>query len=374
MKSIDLQSLPLLIVDDERCIRDLIARWLAHEGYRCVTASGAAEAWEQLQKGPVALMTLDIRMPDRCGLDLLDDIKRDFPETVVLMVTGEGESSNAIRALTNGAFGYINKPVRREEIVARVKSGMEHRRLIFENQEYLRGLEKLVADQTRIIREAHEETIHRLVAASMYRDEETGAHIRRTGLYCELLASAAGWDAASIEIIRMAAPMHDVGKIGVPDAILRKPGKLTPEEMSVMQQHAKLGAEILSGSKTPVLCMAREIAMGHHEKWDGSGYPSGIKGEEIPECARMLAIADVFDALSHDRVYRKAMERSKVLEIMQAGRGTHFDPRLFDIFWSLLPEMYAVAETVLDSHEPTGMLELQPHIRQQPALVAIGSS
>jgi putative two-component system response regulator len=290
-------------------------------------------------------------MPDCSGLDLLDRIKLEHPDAAVLMVTGEGESSKAVRALTHGAFGYLSKPVERDELIAQVRNGLEHRRLVIENREYLQGLEQLVSEQTRVIREAHEETIHRLVTASMYRDEETGAHIRRTGLYGELLAATAGWAPELIDCIRLAAPMHDVGKIGIPDAILRKPGKLTAEEFAIMQKHARIGAQMLSGSQSPVLRMAAEIALGHHERWDGKGYPSGLKGVDIPESARILAIVDVFDALTHDRVYRPALEPPEVLKIMQAGRGAHFDPRLFDIFWSLLPEMNAIAQTILDSDE-----------------------
>jgi putative two-component system response regulator len=348
----------MLIVDDDPFLQDIIASWLRGAGYECVLADCAAAVWTQLKRQPVDLVTLDIRMPDCSGLDLLDGIKQEFPDTAVLMVTGEGESSQAVRALTHGAFGYLSKPLDREELLAQVHSGLEHRRLIIENREYLQGLEKLVSEQTRVIREAHEETIHRLVSASMYRDEETGAHIRRTGLYSELLAATAGWAPELIDQIRLAAPMHDVGKIGIPDAILCKPGKLTAREFAIMQKHAQLGAQMLSGSQSPVLCMARDIALGHHERWDGKGYPAGLKGVEIPESARIVAIVDVFDALTHDRVYRPALEPSEVLKIMQAGRGTQFDPRLFDIFWSLLPEMNAVAQTILDSDAANNKLNL----------------
>jgi len=348
----------VLIVDDDSFSQDILARWLRGAGYECVLADCAAAVWNQLTRQPVDLVTLDIRMPDCSGLDLLDGIKQEFPDMVVLMVTGEGESSQAVRALTHGAFGYLSKPVERDELVAQVRSGLEHRRLIIENREHLQGLEKLVSEQTRVIREAHEETIHRLVSASMYRDEETGAHIRRTGLYSELLAATAGWAPELVDQIRLAAPMHDVGKIGIPDAILLKPGKLTAEELAIMQKHARLGAQMLSGSQSPVLCMARDIALCHHERWDGKGYPSGLKGVEIPESARIVAIVDVFDSLTHDRVYRLALEPSKVLRIMQAGRGTQFDPRLFDIFWSLLPEMNAIAQTILNGDAANNKLNL----------------
>ena len=209
-------------------------------------------------------------------------------------------------------------------------------------------LQQTVKDQTRAIRSAHDETIYRLVRASLCRDEETGAHIRRVGLYSELLAAAAGWDLERIEQLRLAAPMHDIGKIGIPDAILQKRGPLTPEELIFMRAHTVLGANMLAGSESPVFWLAHEIAMYHHECWDGTGYPSGRAGDEIPEAARIVAIVDVFDALSHDRVYRKEVPEAAVHQMMLNGRGTHFDPRLLDIFMSLLPEMRAIALAVPD--------------------------
>jgi putative two-component system response regulator len=168
--------------------------------------------------------------------------------------------------------------------------------------------------------------------ASACRDEETGAHIRRTGLFSEFLALKSGWSVAEAEQLRMAAPMHDVGKIGIPDAILRKHGKLTDEEFEQMKQHTIIGARMLAGSSSPVLQLAEKIALSHHERWDGDGYPHRLSGEQIPEAARILSIVDVYDAISHDRVYRPAMSEELVLEIMRRGMGTHFDPHLLTFF------------------------------------------
>jgi putative two-component system response regulator len=338
----------LLIVDDDAIVQRLLSRWLGVAGYSCDVASNAQAAWARLKEHGVDLVTLDIRMPGGSGLDLLDQIKQTFPDTAVLMLTGEGDTSKAIRALTHGAFGYLIKPVEREEILFQVQSGLERRRLVIENREYMLHLEQRVREQTRAVRSAHEETIYRLVKASLYRDHETGSHIRRTGWYSELLAATAGWDAERVDQIRLAAPMHDVGKLAVPDAILCKPGKLTAEEISVMQTHTVLGAKMLSGSASPVLRMAQEIALCHHEHWDGTGYPSGLAGNEIPEAARIVAVVDVYDALTHDRVYRPALGEAEALKLMADGRGTHFDPRLFDIFLSLLPEMRAIAQSLPD--------------------------
>jgi len=339
----------LLVVDDEPYLQVLLSRWLRDDGHVCARAGGAADAWAHLQQQAVDLVTLDIRMPGGSGLDLLDKIKETYPDTAVLMVSGEGDMADAIRALTRGAFAFLMKPTERFQLLVQVRNGLERRRLVMENREYVHGLEELVEQRTFAIRQAHEETIHRLVKASLYRDEETGEHIQRTGWYSELLAAAAGWDAAAAEQIRLAAPMHDVGKIGIPDAILRKPGKLTPDETAVMRTHTLVGAKMLAGSTSPVLRMAEEIALRHHERWDGSGYPDGLAGTEIPEAARIVALVDAYDALSHDRVYRQAFSEAKVAELMLEGRGAHFDPRLFDLFLSLLPEMRAIAQAVPDA-------------------------
>jgi putative two-component system response regulator len=205
-------------------------------------------------------------------------------------------------------------------------------------------LEQALQEQTVAIRRAQEETIHRLVSASLWRDEETGMHIRRTALLSEFLAQAAGWSAKEAENIRLAAPMHDVGKIGIPDAILRKPGKLTPEEFEIMKTHTIIGSRMLSGSDAPMLKMAAEIALNHHECWDGGGYPTGLARESIPESARILAIVDVYDAMTHDRVYRPAHSEDEVLAIMQQGAGTHFDPLLLTVFFSHLDEIRRISE------------------------------
>ena len=235
-------------------------------------------------------MTLDIRLPGRSGADLLPDVKAAFPDTAVIMLTGNDETRTAVATLAQGASGYLLKPVERDELVFQVGSALERRRLTLENRQYLRGLERRVREQTAEIRQAHEETIHRLVAASLYRDEETGMHIKRTGLLSELLATATGWPRAEAETIRMAAPMHDVGKIGIPDAILRKPEKLTSEEFDVMKTHTLIGAGMLAGSRSAVLQMAEEIARSHHERWDGGGYPARLTQHAIPESARIVAL------------------------------------------------------------------------------------
>ena len=283
-------------------------------------------------------------MPGRSGLQLLDDVHKEFPDAAVLMMTAVNDTKTAIKALTNGAWGYLVKPVEREELLFQVRGALERRQLIVERRQYTRSLEEKVRLATQEIRRAHEETIYRLAAASLWRDEETGMHIRRTGLLSELVAKAAGWSSADAEILRMAAPMHDVGKIGIPDAILRKPGKLTPEEFEVMKTHTTIGAKMLAGSQSAILAMASQIAISHHEHWDGSGYPQGLAGAAIPEAARIVTIVDNYDALSHDRIYRSAMPEAEVLDYLRRGAGNHFDPLLLALFFSCLDEVRQVTQ------------------------------
>ena len=205
-------------------------------------------------------------------------------------------------------------------------------------------LQQEVDKRTQAIRDREEEIALRLVAAADTRDDgETGAHIRRIGLYSELMAKHLNWPPDRIHEIRIAAPMHDIGKIGIPDSILRKPGKLDAAEFEIMKTHAPIGARILSNSESPLVEMAREIAMGHHEKWDGSGYPKGLSGEDIPASARIVAIVDVFDALVHKRIYKDGMSIEEALQIMRESRGSHFDPSLFDLFYDLRDEMAKIA-------------------------------
>ncbi len=210
--------------------------------------------------------------------------------------------------------------------------------------EYTLHLEKRVREQTADIRSAQEEVLVRLAAASQHRDEETGMHIRRTGVLSQALARSGGWVGDELEAIRQAAPMHDIGKIGIPDAILRKPGKLTPQEFEVMKTHTVIGAQILAGSKVPMLRMAREIALNHHERWDGKGYPRGLAGKSIPESARIVSIVDCYDALTHDRVNRPAFSEDVAVAILQKESGKQFDPDLLAEFFRHLPEMRRLAE------------------------------
>jgi putative two-component system response regulator len=364
----------VLIVDDEPVLRDMISRWLTARGYRCLQASCANSAWECLQSHEVQLITMDITMPGESGLVLLAKVKAAFPEMPVLMLTASGHTKTAIEAMTAGASGYLVKPIQQDELLLQVLRGLQWRALVLERTTYLHSLEEKVRQQTGTIRQAHEETIHRLVSATMCRDEETGAHIIRTGLLSESLARAAGWSQVEAEQIRFAAPMHDIGKIGIPDAILQKPGKLTPEEYEVMKQHTVIGANILAGSASPILRLAQQIAHSHHERWDGEGYPQRLAGEAIPLAARIISIVDVYDALTHDRVYRPAFSHERALVMMQAEQGRQFDSALLTTFLTIAEEFHEISRLNPDNgNSPLPALGVASILTAPPLAAAVNA-
>lgn len=338
----------VLVVDDDRHVRAIIVHWLTAEGYCCVQADSAEAAWKHLQEQEVHLLTLDVMMPGQSGLELLHDVAKAYPDVAVIMLTATGQTQTTTDALTHGACAYLLKPFLREELVFHARKALERRQLVIDKREYTLHLEEKVREQTREIRLSQEDVFHRLACAMRYRDQETGMHVRRTGLLSEFLAKAAGWSVEEAENLRMAAPLHDIGKIAIPDAILRKAGELTAEEFEVMKTHTIIGARMLAGSQSRLLQLAAEVALNHHEHWDGGGYPQGACGHAIPESARIMAIVDVYDGLSHDRAYRPALPEEKVLALMQQGAGTHFDPLLLALFFSHFAEMHGIAKEYPD--------------------------
>ena len=334
----------IVVVDNDTSVRELISRWLTADGHACTQAADAQTAWERLQAHEVQLVTLDIRMAEGSGIELLHQIVKAYPDTSVIMVSALKDAEMAIEALTYGACAYLVKPVKRDQLIFHARRALQRRQLVIDNRQYLRRLEQRVREQTLAIRRAHEETIHRLVSASLVRGEETCSHLRRIGLLSGLLAEAAGWSPAETESIRLAAPMHDVGRIGISDAILHKPGQLLPEESEAMKQHTVIGARMLAGSNIPMLQMAHQIALNHHERWDGKGFPAGLAGHAIPEAARIVAIVDAYDALTHHRVHRPALREEEAIAIVQRRVGSHFDPLLAALFFSRLPDISRVAE------------------------------
>ena len=336
----------ILVVDDEEFITEIVALWLEAEGHDCATSRSAQEVLRRPDLASFDLVISDINMLGMTGIDLFAELRQRDPELAVILATAVDDRETAIRALHDGAYGYMIKPLYENEVIIAVENALERRRLQLLSNSYHHKLERTVERRTEEIRRGREEISLLLVAASEFRDSDTGKHVRRMGLYAEALARALGWGDAATEDMRLAAPMHDIGKIGIPDKILLKPDRLTDEEFEAIKEHVAIGARLLGSSDVPLLRLASEIAESHHEKWDGSGYPHGRQGEDIPASARLVAITDVYDALTHDRVYRPALAESAAIAIMYRGRASHFDPTMFDVFMRLLPEIRRIRSRI----------------------------
>ncbi len=341
----------ILVVDDEAPVRELLRRWLTNDGYDCVTAASGVAAWEALRSDEFALLITDLMMPGMSGMELLSKVTQERLDVAVIIVTAMDDRATAADALSLGAYGYVIKPFEKNEALISVSSALRRRELELLERGYSRRLEREVREQTAVIRKTQEEVVLRLVSVCEFRNEETGDHVRRMGLYAAALAEAFGWKETDVGDIILAAPMHDIGKVAVPDAILMKPGRLTAEEFDKIKEHSAVGAQILGHSNSPLLRMAREIALSHHEKWDGSGYPNGLAGGAIPLSGRITAVCDVYDALVSERVYRPALPEEDALAIMTKGRGTHFDPQVFACFLDMLPSFREVRRQLADEHE-----------------------
>jgi putative two-component system response regulator len=337
----------ILFVDDEQYISELLSRWFTFEGYECSAASGGEEALHMMKEQEFDLVVSDITMPGMSGIDLLKVVRNQWPDAAVLMATAVSDRETAVHALQLGAYGYSIKPFDRNELSINVANALERRRVTLLMREYERDLEQKVQERTSMVRQREEQIIFRLVSASEYRDDETGAHIRRVGLYSAVIAKGLGWEPQTVDDMRLAAPMHDIGKIGIPDRVLQKPGKLTPEEFTIMKTHTEIGRRILDDPEIPLLRMAQEIALSHHERWDGTGYPFGLVGKEIPVSGRIVAVVDVYDSLVCDRIYRPALPEDQALSILSDAKGKHFDPRILDCFFVLLPEIRRIGQEVM---------------------------
>lgn len=355
----------VLVVDDDEAFRTTLIRSLERGGYTNITsASSGEEACRFLTAGSFDLILTDMQMPGTSGMDLLTTAQELCPDAATMMVTGRDDPELAESALELGAYGYIVKPFKRNEVLIGVANALRRRDLEIENARRRDSLEDSVRRRTSTLWDAvrkmestqkdlelsQEETVHRLSRAAEFRDDETSNHIERMSRYCAVLAERSGADAMRCQVIRLAAKMHDIGKIGIPDSVLLKPGKLTAHEFEIMKSHAEIGYQILKGSQSELGRLGASIARTHHEKFDGSGYPHGLGGDEIPFEGRLAAVADVFDALTTDRVYRKAFPFTEALNVMRAGRGSHFDPELLDGFFEMIPRILATKETIRLSH------------------------
>ena len=363
----DVKQSRILIVDDELLNIDVVQGYLEMDGYRHVQSTRfAEEALPLIGRLRPDLVLLDIHMPEVDGLQILRTMRADAKLSTIPVVILTATSTNDIKlkALRCGATDLLSKPIHRDELLARIRNVLTAKVYQDQQRQYSEELEDAVRQRTAELEESRLELIHCLARAAEFRDDDTGQHIIRVGRYARIIGEQLGMPEAQLEILEPAAQLHDVGKIGIPDAILLKPGTLTPEEFEVMQKHcgfgkkivdclppreaqvirghAELGAKIMNIGRSPILDMAKRIALTHHERWDGSGYPLGLAGENIPLEGRITAVADVFDALSAKRVYKPAFPLPKCLGILEEGRGTQFDPAVLDAFLTRQDEIVQV--------------------------------
>jgi len=341
----------ILLVDDEPANLRLLCAILEREGYAdLVPLQDPLDVVGCYRQAPTDLIVLDLNMPRLDGLAVLAQLKAlgDALLPPVMVLTAQRERDAMLRALAAGARDYLSKPFDRAELVVRARNLLDahlaHRML----HERRQVLEEMVHERTRELHDSCLQLLRRLGRAAEFRDEETGNHILRMSCTAALLARAAGWSAERVELMLHAAPMHDIGKIGIPDQILLKPGRLDPAEWAVMQTHAEIGARLLEGGGCELLELARTIAWTHHEKWDGNGYPRGLTGEAMPEAGRICAVADVFDALLSQRPYKRRWACAEAVAHLREQAGRHFEPRLVELFVDRLDEVEVIRERFPD--------------------------
>jgi putative two-component system response regulator len=369
----------VMVVDDESTNVKIVRRLLEIAGYsRFVTTTESTTAVTLLRDERPDIVLLDLMMPEVSGLDILAEVRFDDELSFIpiVILTAATDRETKLRALELGANDFLGKPLDPSELVARVRNVLAVKEYQNRLQNYSKDLEDAVRQRTAELEASRQDVIHCLARAAEYRDDDTGYHIIRVGKYARLLGQALGMSHDEADVLEQAAQLHDVGKIGIPDAVLLKPGKLTSEEFKIMQthcgfgqhilipvsheeeeilqRHAEVGAKILEVGTSPVLVMAEKIAMTHHERWNGTGYPLGLSGEEIPLEGRITAVADVFDALSSKRCYKEAFPLEKCFEIMQSERGTHFDPAVLDAFIQLRPQVSQIQREYAEDSDGVG--------------------
>ena len=327
----------LLIVDDEEAIREVVSTLLEGLGYECASVSNGRLAKEFLLQHSVDLILSDMVMPEMDGLNLVEWLRNAEPDIPVIMVTAMHDISTALEAIRRGAYDYILKPFEKDELFLSVRRALERRRLVLENRNYQRNLEKLVEERTAQLQGAleqlersYDDTLEALGGALDLKDAETEGHCKRVTAFTIAIAKTMGVEPALLPQIARAAFLHDIGKMAIPDHILRKPGPLTPEERDIMRTHCEIGYNMVK--RIPFLREAAEIVLAHQEYFDGTGYPRGLRGEEIPLGARIFAVADALDAMISDRVYRKALSIKHAQDEIQRCSGTQFDPIVVEVF------------------------------------------
>lgn len=348
----------ILVIEDDPMNNRLLTTILTRLGYIADGAFDGLSGLAKVESSPPDLILLDLNLPGVDGYEVARRLKHSAKTRIIpiVVVSSFAEVENRIKALDAGADDFLSKPIDQVELRARVQSLLKVKVYNDHMVSHQKILEEEVDKRTRQLRQAFDDlktasekvkqaaldTTFRLAQAGEYKDAETGSHIKRMGYYTEAIAKAMALPPQDIEAILYAAPMHDIGKIGIPDRILLKPGPLDEQEWNFMKQHTIIGGNILSGSDSYVIQMAEQVALAHHEKWDGSGYPKGLKGLEISLWGRISAIADVFDALTTRRPYKEAFPLEYSLEILEKSRGAHFDPEVVDAFFSIKEEILSI--------------------------------
>jgi len=355
----DRDEASILIIDDEPANLKLLNKMLHGMGYNnlCLIQD-PRDVLTQYQQCRPDLILLDINMPYLDGFGVLSQLKElnDPLLPPIVVLTAQTGREYKLRALTEGARDFISKPFDQAELQARVRNLLDvhlAHRLMHDQKNVL---DAMVRERTEELRHTRLQVIQRLGRAAEYRDNETGSHIIRMSQFSMLIAQIMGLSQDQCDLILHASPMHDIGKIGIPDHILLKPGKLDPDEWEIMKGHSSIGATLLDGDDSALIRMARSIALTHHEKWDGSGYPRGLVGSEIPIEGRIVAVADVFDALTSERPYKKAWSIDAAVDLIRDSAGSHFDPHIVECFLEVLPKVLAVRTQYSDSEVDLGGL------------------
>ncbi len=355
MTQLPVEDGKILIIDDEIGNVRVLERLLKGGNFRNIeSVTDSRKAVDTYVQFRPDVIILDLKMPHYDGFEVMDQLKATERGTYlpILVLTAQREHPTRLRALESGAKDFLTKPFEMMEALTRVRNMLEVRLLHNQVREHNKSLETKVQERTQELEETRMEIIHRLGRAAEYRDNNTGMHVIRMSHYCYHLAREAGMSEEESHLLLQASPMHDVGKIGVPDQILMKTGELTEEEWEIMKLHPIIGAEILSGSKSQLLQMAETICMTHQERWNGSGYPLGLEGEEIPLVGRIVALCDVFDALTTQRHYKAAFTPEEAMRMIEDAKGIDFDPELVEAFQRILPQILEIREEFAD-HDRT---------------------
>ncbi len=358
----DIHNAKILIVDDNMANVALLEAILEEDDFtQLFSTTDPRQVLPLYRQHHFDLILLDIRMPEMSGIEVLEQLaevlRNDFVPVIVL--TAQTDQETRQQALASGAKDFVTKPFEDWEVLLRIENTLQSR--MFYTRQVMRAdlLEREIIKSTQEIRETQFEIVQRLGAAGELRDNETGAHVKRMSHMCSLLASKRELGREFAELLLYASTMHDVGKIGIPDSILLKPGRLSAEEWQIMKQHPLIGARIIGDHKSKLISLARETALFHHEKWDGSGYPHGIAGDAIPIAARIAAICDVFDALTSERPYKKAWSVEQAVAVLEEESGKHFEPAMVELFIANLPEILVIKESYLDTEVYDGWVEPQ---------------